>query len=482
MSPMEVVQHRPPSATVLGPHGLSAALIRSADGRRLWRDPGFCLLEAQLEQGRGLSRLFENVALPADGELRLARGARVRWRMLLLPWPAEGQVQLWTFDDISADVLTRQALEEAQGKLRLLSAHTKGILFEFDDQARFVRVWASDPKLLLRPESELLGRTLLEALGPDAGRWHHERVCHTLRTGEDQDYEYTVDVPSGGSNFACTSVALPSPDGVGRGAVFWIRDVTEEVQLRSKLQRADRLAAVGTLAAGVAHEVNNPLGYMRLNLEHVLRELSALSSDPELSSRVTPLIRPLEMVREGAERVHTIVSALLNLTRATDTHQTVDLRVVLDRCLEVTARHFEGRALVQRDYGTVPEVTANETRLVQVFSNLITNAAEAMPRGTRAHTLYVSTSTGSRGEAVVEIRDTGSGIPREYLQRVFDPFFTTKETGLGLGLAICQRIISSFGGEIDVESRPGEGATFRVSLPPASGVREAVHRLNGKMP
>jgi signal transduction histidine kinase len=232
----------------------------------------------------------------------------------------------------------------------------------------------------------------------------------------------------------------------------------------------------------VAHEVNNPLGYMRLNLEHVLRELATLSADPELAARVTPLIRPLEMVREGAERVHTIVSALLNLTRATDTHQTVDLRIVLERCLEVTARHFEGRALVQREYDSVPEVTANETRLVQVFSNLLTNAAEAMPRGTRAHTLHVSTRTGSRGEAVVEISDTGSGIQREYLQRVFDPFFTTKETGLGLGLAICQRIISSFGGEIDVESRPGEGATFRVSLPAASGVRDAVQRLGGKMP
>ncbi|MEO8181020.1 MAG: ATP-binding protein [Deltaproteobacteria bacterium] len=365
------------------------------------------------------------------------------------------------------DRASQHALVEAQGKLRLLSAHTKGILFEFDSQARFVRVWASDPKLLLRPESELLGNTLLEALGPEVGRWHHERVCHTLTTGEDQAYEYTVEVPSGATNFACTSVAVPSLDGAGRGAVFWIRDITEEVQLRNKLQRADRLAAVGTLAAGVAHEVNNPLGYMRLNLEHVLRELVTLSADPQLGAHTGRLIRPLEMVLEGAERVHTIVSALLNLTRATDITRIVDVPQVLERCLEVAAQQFQGRVRVQRDYAAVPAVSANETRLVQVFSNLLTNAAEAMSDGAQAHTLRVVTRTDAKGHALIEIADTGPGIPRENLQRVFDPFFTTKESGLGLGLAICQRIVSSFGGEIDVESRPGSGATFRVSLPAA---------------
>ena len=385
------------------------------------------------------------------------------------------------FDDISAQVQARQALEEAQGKLRLLSAHTKGILFEFDSQARFVRVWASDAKLLLRPESELLGRTLLEALGPEVGGPHHERVCHTLRTGEEQAYEYTVEVPSGATDFACTSVAVPSLEGVGRGAVFWIRDITEEVQLRSRLQRADRLAAVGTLAAGVAHEVNNPLGYMRLNLEHVLRELITLNAHPEVGAHTARLVRPLEMVLEGATRVHTIVSALLNLTRATDTQEIVDVRHVLERCLEVAAREFEGRIRVQRDYARVPAVSANETRLVQVFSNLLTNASEAMSTGTGANSLHVSTRTDSKGNALVEIADTGPGIPRENLQRVFDPFFTTKDNGLGLGLAICQRIVSAFGGEIDVESRAGNGATFRVSLPAAAHER-ATHSLAEKMP
>lgn len=460
----------------------AAVLVRSSDGRRLWRNAGFRELEAQLEPGPGsLAHLFETVAAPAEGELLLHEATWVHWRMLPLSWPSDARAQLWMFEDISAQVLARQALEEAQGKLRLLSAHTKGILFEFDGQARFVRVWASDPKLLLRPESELLGHTLLESLGPELGGWHHERVCHTLTTGEEQAYEYTVEVPNGASNFACTSIAVPSIDGGGRGAAFWIRDITEEVQLRSKLQRADRLAAVGTLAAGVAHEVNNPLGYMRLNLEHVLRELVLLSAVPQLEAHTARLVRPLEMVLEGAERVHTIVSALLNLTRATDTHQIVDVRHVLERCLEIAAREFEGRIQVKRDYAPVPVVAANEARLVQVFSNLLTNAAEAMTNGAEANRIQVSTRTDANGHALVEIADTGPGIPRENLQRVFDPFFTTKESGLGLGLAICQRIVSSFGGEIDVHSHPGSGATFRVSLP-AAARDVASQPLAGKMP
>jgi two-component system NtrC family sensor kinase len=446
----------------------ASLLVRSNDGRALWRNASFSALEAELEVNqRPLGALFASVAAPAQGELCCHGGTRLHWRVLPFQWPGEGEAQLWIFDDVSRQVSTQQALDEARGKLRLLSAHTKGILFEFDSQARFVRVWASDPSLLARPESELLGHNLLEALGPEMGKWHHARVCHTLLTGEEQAYEYTLPVPSGSRNFACTSVAVPSPDGARRGAVFWIRDITEEVELRSQLQRADRLAAVGTLAAGVAHEINNPLGYMRLNLEHVRRELLGLSAATQLSARLGPLMRPLEMVSEGAERVHKIVAALLNLARASDTHQLVDVRQTLERCLEVAAHEFAGRVRIQRDYGAAPHVTANELRLTQVFANLLSNAAEAMADGRTDHTLSVSLRTDARGRAVAEIRDSGPGIAREHLQRVFDPFFTTKESGLGLGLAICQRIVSSFGGEIDVESLPGAGALFRVALPAA---------------
>ncbi len=444
-------------------------LVRSKSGRWLWRNGAACSFLAQLEpRGHSLAQLLRSVTEPGQGELSLHDHV-TQWRMKLIPWPGEGQAQLWIFRErlrpLPAErelAQLRLALEEAQGRLRLLSAHTRGILFEFDSQARFVRVWASDPKLLLMPESELLGRTLVEALGPDVGGWHHARVSHTLQTGEEQAYEYRLEVPNGATNFACTSVAVPAPDGAGRNAVFWIRDVTEEVELRARLLRADRLAAVGTMAAGVAHEVNNPLTYMRLNLDMVLRELR---QEQQRGAALDRLLQPLELVREGAERVQTIVAALLNLARPADPNQVVDVRQTLEHCLELTALQLEGRAVVQRAYASSPKVCANEARLIQVFTNLLSNAADAMAEAPGEQTLHVSSGTDARGRATVEIRDSGAGIPREHLQRVFDPFFTTKPQGLGLGLAICQRIIASFGGEIQVESAPGQGAAFRVCLP-----------------
>lgn len=473
---------------VLGQPG-TGVLVRSPCGRRLWRNRDSCCFVSRIDQHADpLAQLLASVTVPGQGELSW-REQVTDWRMTFIEWPGEGQAQLWTFKDRACtpapphpgpgqrrpgeDVRMRQALEEAQGKLRLLSAHTRGILFEFDSQARFVRVWASDEKLLLMPEAELLGRTLVEALGPDMGRWHHERVCHTLHTGEEQAYEYRLDVPNGASNFACTSVPVPAPDGIGRHAVFWIRDVTEEVELRARLQRADRLAAVGTMAAGVAHEVNNPLTYMRLNLDLVLRELRQEQlRGAALAARLEALIHPLEMVKEGAERVHTIVAALLNLARPTDANQVVDVRQTMEHCLELTALQLAERAVVQRAYANAPKVCANEARLIQVFTNLLSNAADAMADSQGERTIHVSSGTDARGRATVEIRDSGAGIASEHLARVFDPFFTTKPHGLGLGLAICQRIIASFGGEIQVESTPGQGAAFRVSLPamPASQV------------
>lgn len=462
---------------VLGQPG-TGVLVRSRGGHRLWRNRDSCSFVDRIEQRTDpLAQLLDSVTVPGQGELS-GQEQVTDWRMTFIDWPGEGQAQLWTFKDRAPspapcsakppgeELRMRQALEQAQGKLRLLSAHTRGILFEFDSQARFVRVWASNEKLLLMPEAELLGRTLVEAMGAEMGGWHHERVCHTLHTGEEQAYEYRLDVPNGASNFACTSVPVPAPDGTGRHAVFWIRDVTEEVELRARLQRADRLAAVGTMAAGVAHEVNNPLTYMRLNLDLVLRELRQEQlQGTALTERLAGLIHPLEMVREGAERVHTIVAALLNLARPPDTNQVVDVRQTLERCLELTALQLAGRAVVHRAYASAPKVCANEARLIQVFTNLLSNAADAMTERAGEHTIHVSSGTDARGRATIEIRDSGAGIARDHLQRVFEPFFTTKPHGLGLGLAICQRIIASFGGEIQVESSPGQGAAFRISLP-----------------
>ncbi|HET9954566.1 MAG TPA: ATP-binding protein, partial [Polyangiaceae bacterium] len=327
------------------------------------------------------------------------------------------------------------------------------------------RVWASNPALLAKPEHELLGRTLLETLGDDVGRWHHEKVCLTLETGLDQNYEYDLQLPAGIRHFACSSVAVPAPDEKGRAAVFWIRDVTDQIELRQKLLHSQRLASIGTLAAGVAHEINNPLGYTLLNVERLANLVSEFSNEPGLRERMQLLATPLDMIREGMQRVERIVRELLDFSRADNPFEAVDIRHALQISIEAAKSELEARAQLALDYADTPEIWGNERRLVQVFTNLLRNAAQAIPPGAvDQNTIRVRTS--ASGETVrIEISDTGVGIAKSDLPRIFDPFFTTRATGTGLGLAICHRIVTSMDGEIQVESQLGQGSTFSIVLP-----------------
>ena len=355
-----------------------------------------------------------------------------------------------------------QELLECEARLRLLSTHTKGIIFELDSSARFVRVWASDPSLLAKPEAELLGRTLLEVLGEDVGAWHHDKVLTTLESGVDQEYEYELEVPSGRRHFACSAVVLPGPDGK-RSAAFWIRDITDEVALRAKLLRAERLASIGALAAGVAHEINNPLAYMLLNLGR----LEQLVANSESGARPA-FEQHLCLVRDGMHRVRRIVADLLTFAKTEPRTTEADVTSALDVSIDGVIAAIPARARLVRSYGHAPTVEADEARLVQVFSNLLLNAAQALsdtPNG--RHTIEVVTSTTDDGQARIEVHDSGPGVPERLLATIFEPFFTTKATGTGLGLPICQNIVHSFGGQITAHNRAQGGLVVTVTLPPA---------------
>jgi signal transduction histidine kinase len=150
------------------------------------------------------------------------------------------------------------------------------------------------------------------------------------------------------------------------------------------------------------------------------------------------------------------------------------VRRVLDFVLEMAGPETRARATVVREFGNVPYVLASESRLSQIFLNLIVNAAQAIHRGTAAENeIRVVTMTDDCGRAVVEIRDTGEGMPESVMQRIFEPFYTTKMPGLGtgLGLAVCQRIATSLGGRLEVESQVGRGSSFRLVLPAADEAR-----------
>ena len=247
-----------------------------------------------------------------------------------------------------------------------------------------------------------------------------------------------------------------------------LRDVTErkraEEELRATTQQlwqAAKLAGVGELAAGIAHELNNPLGTVSLRVEWVLSK-----TPPD-----DPRRRPLEVIEGEVERMAGLVANLLQFSRAgRDQVSTVDVCDEVTKTVALVAHLLrKRRVVVAPEFAPgVPHIHADRQHLRQVFLNLLTNAADAMPDGGRLGLrVRAGELPGGIPAVVVEVADTGEGIPADLLHRVFDPFFTTKEEGkgTGLGLAICKRIIDQHQGTLVIESERGRGTTIRLALP-----------------
>jgi len=238
------------------------------------------------------------------------------------------------------------------------------------------------------------------------------------------------------------------------------RDVSEMRQMQAKLVLTERMASLGTLAGGIAHEINNPLSYILTNLRCLSEELSALHDTSEARKLTADAL-------EGAERVRRIVQDLHAFARPSESGGPTDLHRVLDLAANIASSQIRFRARLVKDYGPIPLVDGCESRLGQVALNLLVNAAQAIQDGRpQDNEIRLVTLAEGPGHVVLEVRDTGSGIPPEFRSRVFEPFFTTKPvgTGTGLGLWICHRIVTSLGGEITLESQTGKGTTFRVVL------------------
>jgi PAS domain S-box-containing protein len=277
-------------------------------------------------------------------------------------------------------------------------------------------------------------------------------------------------------------------------------DVSERKDLVAKVMQMDRMIAVGTLAAGVAHEINNPLSYVIANVDFAKQILPELVADVrqatrassglpaaalDFSRRAVETASALEDLQgalgdalEGAERVRRIVGDLRVFSHSQPSQlEPVALPRILESAVNMAENEIRHRARLVWKLGPSPLVLANESRLEQVFLNLLVNAAQAIPDGrAEANEIQVVACTSDSGKAVVEIRDTGCGIPPEVRGRVFDPFFTTKPVGqgIGLGLSICQGILRDLGGEIAFESEVGRGTVVRVTLPAAPATASEV--------
>ena len=248
-----------------------------------------------------------------------------------------------------------------------------------------------------------------------------------------------------------------------RFGVAMARDVTERRRMAAQVAHTQRLSAVGTLAAGVAHEINNPVAYAHLNLTFAMDRLRDHARvDPEVEAALRDALH-------GLERVRDIVRDLAKLSRSVDRTQVTDVHDALRSAVEMTANDLRHRARLVMDVPALPLVVGDQAHVSQVFLNLLVNAAQAIQPGQAGDHVIEVRAEVVDDLVVVELQDSGRGIAPEHLERVFEPFFTTKPIGegTGLGLSVSRETVLGLGGALDISSIAGVGTTVRVSLPVA---------------
>jgi len=322
--------------------------------------------------------------------------------------------------------------------------------------------------LLGRSARRTVGRTLKEVFPPDTSLIRH--LTETLATGESRSESEAVVEGADGRPVHVSIVTAPmaGAGGAVTSALAVVRDVTRLRQLEAEMRRGQTLAAAGQIAMGLAHEIRNPLGAIRGAVQLLKRELGDEARWGEY----------IEVLLKEVDRVNRIIEMLLDLGRP------VTLRPVplnIHQVLERVALLSEGLAaprgvqIVRRYDPSLPPILADEDRIVQGFHNLVRNAIEAMPRGGRLVLVTrlsmdplfakVDLGQGLKSMALVQVMDEGEGIPEATRPRLFTPFFTTKNDGLGLGLALCHRIVEEHRGAIHIDSETGKGTVVSCFLP-----------------
>jgi len=354
-----------------------------------------------------------------------------------------------------------RSLEERAVQLKAAQGYSQSILLSVtagvvtvDTEMQVATLNPAAERILGISEEMLIGRPLPSifkddgALTADIRKVLEGRSPRTLR-------DVKLVTASGKVVHAQASVSrMRDPGGRQLGAVVTIEDVSEVKALTEQLIRADRLAALGELTAGVAHEVRNPLGIIRASVQ--------LMEDSECDrQRVTSAA---QVIKQEIDRLDRVIKALLDFGRpAAPTMRPVAVEQVLED-VALFSTTFAKRShvkLVHHYAAGVPDVMGDPEQLKQVFVNLISNAVQAMPGG---GTLSVTTGH-ENGFVFVAFRDTGGGIPADVLSKVFDPFVSMRDDGTGLGLTIVHRIVDDHSGHMEVTSEPGEGTTFTVWLP-----------------
>ena len=461
--------------------GVSKARMEAAIVRTRAELAGLTLIML-LVGGIGAAVIARRIAQPvqqlAEGAAALARG---EWNQRIEPRTDDeiGRLAI-AFNHMVAELAQqRVALQTANAELQRrfeeladLKSYTDNILASLT--TGIVTVDLDGRVVTVNPAAELMtGFFAGEARGhyctevfaqtPDLGELLMETLANRIPV-------LGVTVQLRRRNGRVTPVELsaaPLRGGEGKelGVVGVFRDLTRVRQLEDRLRRSDRLAAIGELAAGLAHEIKNPLTSLLTFSRHLSRRFEDASFREKFVSVV-----PREL-----ERINTIVERLLELARpARLAFKPLRLPALLERVLDLYSERLEAQSVrVERQWrADGPVVWADHDALYRALVNLVTNALDAMPRGgtltDRVGWSDADTMARGRGgprRVAIDVEDSGGGIPPADLDRVFNPFFSTKDGGTGLGLALTQKIVEDHGGSIDVRSAPGAGALFRITLP-----------------
>jgi PAS domain S-box-containing protein len=418
-------------------------------------------LHRQRMQGQKPPRVFEAEVVRCDG-------TRVPVELSTAQIALDGRPANVTFIvDVTHRKNAEEALRKSEARFRAVIEHAPdGVAITRWPQIIYVNPVGAR-MLGFRTVHEALGKDIRTLMSPGDADRADARVAKVQQAGRPlpgrAEYK-SRDVD--GAELSIEISSIPIEYEGGPAVLAFARDVTERRAMLAQLMAADKLAAVGTLAAGVAHEINNPLAYLLLNLEFLIRELPRLVGDP---SQLEPMQRRLKETKQGAERVKTIVRDLQTFTRRDEgIRGPVDLGAAVEAALHMARHEIRHRANVIKNFEAIPSVYGNATRFEQLFLNLLINAAHAIAdRDAPDSAIEIGLRPGATGTVIATVRDNGVGMPSDVLGRVFDPFFTTKPSGVGtgLGLPICHGIVGAVGGEIRVESTVGVGTTVTVVLP-----------------
>ncbi len=348
-----------------------------------------------------------------------------------------------------------------------------------DIDHRYVAVNKAFRDIVGKTSREIIGKTVYDILQRDVADEYH-KADKAVMDGDHRvdDHEKQIRNDNGDTMWiSTTKVPLHDSQGLVNGMVGLVQDVSDIHRSREQLVQSDKLAAIGTLAAGVAHEINNPIGFINSNLntmqKYLQRTIEHIESLPcdddtlneEMKDITSDFGEAIEESIEGAGRIRDIVADLKSFSRVDKAgRENANLNDGIQSTLNIVWNELKYKCKVEKELGDIPDIYCMANQLNQVFMNLLMNAGHAI---THDHGLIKIKTWADDSNVYVSIADNGTGIPRENMGKLFEPFFTTKDVGkgTGLGLSLAFDIVKKHGGQIDVKSEVGQGAEFTISLP-----------------